>query len=50
MILSQTKKEDFKPDSLKIIKKRRFVNSLVLLLYMDILLIFFFLTVGFLNC
>ncbi|MEC7168942.1 MAG: hypothetical protein VXV90_00745 [Pseudomonadota bacterium] len=37
------KKEDFKPDSLKIIKKRRFVNSLVLLLYIDILLIFLFL-------
>ena len=28
------KKEDFKPDSLKIIKKRRFVNSLVLLLFL----------------
>ena len=37
------KKEDFKPDSLKILKKRRFVNSLVLLLYIDILLIFLFL-------
>lgn len=37
------KKEDFKPDKIEVIKKRRFRNSLVFLLYIDALLIFLFL-------
>lgn len=35
------KKEDFSPDKPKILKKRRFRNRLVFLLYMDVLVIFF---------
>ena len=38
-----TKKEDFKPDSKKVLRKRRFRNSLIMLLYIDVLLIFLFL-------
>ena len=35
-----TKKEDFKPDSPDIIRRRRFRNRLVFLLYADLLIIF----------
>ncbi|MAJ85768.1 MAG: hypothetical protein CL687_02195 [Candidatus Pelagibacter sp.] len=35
-----TKKEDFLPDSLDVLKRRRFRNRLVFLLYADLLVIF----------
>ena len=35
------KKEDFQPDKPYILKKRRFRNRLVFLLYLDVLVIFF---------
>ena len=35
------KKEDFSPDKSIILKKRRFRNKLVFLLYIDVLIIFF---------
>ena len=35
------KKEDFSPDKPIILKKRRFRNKLVFLLYLDVLIIFF---------
>ena len=35
-----TKKEDFKPDSPDILRRRRFRNRLVFLLYADLLIIF----------
>ena len=38
-----TKKIDYNPDNTEVLQKRRLRNSLVLLLYIDILLIFLFL-------
>ncbi len=35
------KKEDFMPDKPKILRRRRFRNRLVFLLYLDVLVIFF---------
>ena len=35
-----SKKEDFKPDNIDYLKRKRFRNRLVFLLYMDILIIF----------
>ena len=36
-----SKKEDFNPDKPNVLRKRRFRNRLVFLLYMDVLVIFF---------
>tara|TARA_A100001011_G_C13699586_1_gene590988 strand:- start:122 stop:415 length:294 start_codon:yes stop_codon:yes gene_type:complete len=35
------KKEDFNPDKPKVLRRRRFRNRLVFLLYIDVLIIFF---------
>ena len=40
MILNQIKKEDFEPDKPNILRRRRFRNRLVFLLYIDVLIFF----------
>ena len=39
------KKEDYNPDKPNILKKRRFRNKLVFLLYLDVIIIFFLLNI-----
>ena len=41
MILSLSKKRIFRPDKPNILRRRRFRNRLVFLLYIDVLIIFF---------
>ena len=49
LMITNLQKKDFKPDSKKVLRKRRFRNSLIMLLYIDVLLIFLFLIAGYPN-
>ena len=40
MILKQRKKKDYQPEDLSLLKKKRFKNKLIFVLYINVILIF----------